>query len=768
MSKGDLFGNMKKKKQRVSAGFADASAVSIASTVSPSEESKDIEDSEVEDIEEEDPERFISHRVLLSRIRVSGNHKNNPDLPYVNMVCGHRKFYVQQDVKEVGEDGEERAIKNPLWLNVVRGLGVHGGSSFSSWTFHKYSLKNTLSAVLQSFRVVKTGGKKFTQLATFRMRNGSIHEDDAFHDLLGLMETSWGTEGYTALLGEVGFRPAISPDGELRVYSSDERGELVCKNFTVELKCASTCKIKRCKDECKELAETFKEIFEECREEHSTLLEAFGAALLRLENETIFDPNLQGVSMTDDRTDWVVFCKRQHHFKAYSSIPGYYVMQILYEMYSQNTKKAVLGSRGANGMKAWFLLYDRLAHLCGALFQRALARFAEYVEEFAFEAMALDLNAITVEHSLFELDPVFAETVSDILIAADIDTGKDGEKSQGYALRVMKRHFNRAHQLKEQMQLFAGFAGQGEGGGQMNKKGFTKLSKDYQKAFGRSKKVVGIPDIIEEPTRERVIQDFLRETPFCHKRIDFERPDPTELAPLTLEQVLQKYNQYNDITLEEYVLHAVPWFLGPTFKLKCGENANIHWAAPLAEEVRIEALVDEEGHWNIHVRVGQHLLGDSTPWKDWDETKALQDLKQEYPDAHILTLPENWREVVNDDELVFDQRVLRRLSYGELFGYDAYSFTKWRTDRYKNPKAQPSVWFKDAEGRIRYGFDGYLDVMPYHDLKDVPRGTLVTVVLENIWESKEGRLGGAMIGVVVHGQEVPPYQPYKFSPEEED
>lgn len=756
---------MKKKKQRVSAGFAGASAVTTASTVSPSEES---DMSEVEDIEEEDPERFISHQVLLSRIRASGNHKNNPSLPYLDMMCGHRKFYVQQDVREVGEDGEERAIKNPLWLNVVRGLGVHGGSSFSNWTFHKYSLKNTLSAVLQNFRVVKTRGEKFTHLATFRMRNGSVHEDDAFRDLLELMKTSWGTEGYTALLGEGGFRPAISPDGELRVYSSDEGGELVCENVTVELKCASTCKIKRCNIECKELAETFKDIFDECREEHSTPEEAFDAALLRLENETIFDPNLQGVSMIDDRTDWEVFCKRQHHFKAYPSIPGYYVMQMLYEMYSQNTKKAVLGSRGANGMKAWFLPYDRLAHLCGALFQRALARFAEYVEAFAFEAMALDLNDITVEHSLFELDPVFSETVSDILLAADIDTGKDGEKSQGYALRAMKRHFNRVCQLKEQMQLFIGFAGQGEGGGRMNKKGFTKLSKDYQKAFGRTKKVIRKKDdkdkdegIIEEPTRERVIEDFLRETPFCHKRIDFERPDPTELAPLTLEQVLQKYNQYDDIALEEYILHAIPWFLGPTFKLKCGENPNQYWAAPLAEEVRVEALVDEEGHWNIHVRVGQHL-DDGTPWKDWDETKAMQDLKQQYPDAHILTLPENWREVVNDDELVFDQRVLRRLSlYGELFGYDAYSFTRWRTDRvYKKPKAPPSVWFKDAEGRIRYGFDGHLDNMPYHDLKDVPRGTLVTVVLENIWETNEGRLGGAMIGVIVHGQELPPYQPY--------
>ena len=65
-------------------------------------------------------DRRISHENVLKHIQTSGYHNDDRRLPFTDLDCGYRKFYVQQDI-----DDE----KNPLWLEVVRGLGSHGGSS---------------------------------------------------------------------------------------------------------------------------------------------------------------------------------------------------------------------------------------------------------------------------------------------------------------------------------------------------------------------------------------------------------------------------------------------------------------------------------------------------------------------------------------------------------------------------------------------------------------------------------------------------------------
>ena len=698
-------------------------------------------------------DRRISHENVLKHIQTSGYHNDDRRLPFTDLDCGYRKFYVQQDI-----DDE----KNPLWLEVVRGLGSHGGSSFSSWTFHKFSLASTVAKALQSFKFVRTGDN-YTDLAKFRMKNGQKHEDDAYNDLLDAMPTSWGAEGYTALLSQGSFRPAISPDGEILLYSK-QNGALISEKIAVELKCGSTCKVDKCIKECQLLADQFLLCLEDYADQ--PVEEAVAAATRDLEATTSFDPETHGLCMDDDRSNWVVFCKRPEHFKAYPSPPLYYAQQMFYEMYSVNARRAVLGSRGAKKLNAWFIQYDRSAHLCGALFQRALFQLANYTNNFARDAMAFDLGNVEVQHTPYALDETFADTISDILLAAEIDTGPSGGNEQGYAMRKLKRLYTRVMQLNEQMKLFTSHAIQGQGGGRANKKGFTKLSKTCQRMFGKTTKLTIREALNTPPTPERIMRDLLKQSPLCHKKIDFERPDPTDLCPLSMEDMVRKYNsfcvQHNEIlTMEDYALHAVPWFFGPTFKLRRG----IHLAfgkyhlRPAAPEVRVEAMTDGEGKWRIHVRVGEDL-NEGVPWDEFDEDATMQELKQAHPDAHIIALPENWRSTVNDDELVFDAYV-RQISFGDLFGYDAYSFSQWQKDFSGKLKAPPCVWFWDENGQLRQGFNGELDGVVPHTLEELQPGTLVTVIVESLWESRDGTSkGGNMFGVVVHNQTLPPFVNY--------
>ena len=698
-------------------------------------------------------ERRISHESVLKHIQTSGYHNDDARLPFTDLDCGYRKFYVQQDI-----DDE----KNPLWLEVVRGLGSHGGSSFSSWTFHKFSLAPTVAKALQSFRFVRTGDN-YNALAKFRMKNGQKHEDDAYDDLLDAMPTSWGAEGYTALLSQGSFRPAISPDGEILLYS-EKKGVLYSEKIAVELKCGSTCKVDKCKKECKLLAEQFLLCLEDYADD--PIEEAVAAATRDLESTTSFDPETHGLCMDDDRINWVVFCKRSEHFKAYTSLPGCYAQQTFYEMYSVNARRAVLGSRGANKLNAWFVPYDRPAHLCGALFQRALFQLAKYTSDFARDAMALDLRDVQVQHTPYALDEAYADTVSDILLAAEIDTGPSGGNEQGYAMRKIKRMYTRVVQLNEQMKLFTGHAIQGQGGGRANKKGFTKLSKTCQRVFGRSTKLTSEESLETPPTPERIMEDLLKQSPLCHKKIDFERPDPTDLCPLFMSDMVQQYNSFcvehdEILTMEDYALHAVPWFFGPTFKLRRGTHLAFgkYHLRPAAPEVRVEAITNGEGKWRVHVRVGEDL-NEGVPWDEFDEDATMQELRQAHPDAHILGLPEDWRLTVNDDELVFDAYV-RQVSFGDLFGYDAYSFSQWQKDFSGKLKAPPFVWFWDENKRLRHGFDGSLDGVVPHTLEELQPGTLVTVVVESMWESKDASSrGGNMLGVVVHNQTLPPLVKY--------
>lgn len=477
----------------------------------------------------------------------------------VNIAPGRTLLFASQDAMfdnvVVKIDGVVQ--KNQDWLD-GRFMCVWTGSTPSSVTFYKWhhpvvawQLNNRVPGCMEyeSFETIKDHNvlheclcnfkhlpKTFGQASKYYMSVGSDLEDTA----IKLYVRQYCPDGVAVeeFLRTAPYSAAYSTANPQQKQGGSPDLLLVLPNKTIsgEVKCAAACQNASCKKKrsnmARKLRRKLKQRMAACAECCDGNAQEHWEAILREMPHTCYSVTTSAEEALDEtkRLTDIVYCRDDAHKTPHKEIKNYYVIQMMLEMFHQCTDEVVMVCYGIGaGVNAFRMMFDFTTLAAGALYMQTERELAARAAELARDCGNLK-------------DPAF-----------------DEEAYVGAALadRTFNMLNDRAHQNAELMDRMSWRACLG--GAKMKKyPRWCPFYREWNKLDDTSKWLLrnawvdkppadamftqrkGVPNVYER------IRDAWCPSPDQVRQMDFERPDPQHLMPLTLQEVKESYEAFCD------------------------------------------------------------------------------------------------------------------------------------------------------------------------------------------------------------------------------
>ena len=308
------------------------------------------------------------------------------------------------------------------------------------------------------------------------------------------------------------------------------------KVISGEVKCAAACQNASCKKKrtamARKLRQKLKQRVEACKECCDGAAEEHWEAILREMPHTCYSVTTSAEEALDEtkRLTDVVYCRDDSHKTPHKEIKNYYVIQMMLEMFHQCTLMVVMICYGIGvGVNAFRMMFDFTTLAAGALYMQTERELAARAAEIARDCGNLK-------------DPAFDEEAYVGAVLAD---------------RTFNMLNDRAHQNQELMDRMSWRACLG--GAKMNK--YPRWCPFYREWNGlddtskwllRNAWVDNPPEGAMFTQRKGVpnvyarIRDAWCPSPDQVRQMDFERPHPQHLMPLTLQEVKESYEAFCD------------------------------------------------------------------------------------------------------------------------------------------------------------------------------------------------------------------------------
>lgn len=298
-----------------------------------------------------------------------------------------------------------------------------------------------------------------------------------------------------------------------------------------EVKCAAACQNQSCKRKRSALARKLRQMLKD-RVDAGCAAEEHWEAILSVQPHTPYSITTCAEEVLDEtkRLTDIVYCTDDDHKTPHKEIKAYYVVQMMLEMFHQCTDEVVMICYGvAAGVNAFRMLFDFTTLAAGALYMQTEREMAKRAAEIASERGDLK-------------DPQFDERAFVEAVLAD---------------RTFNMANDRAHQNQELMVRMSWRASLGG----TKAKSYPRWCPFYREWNGLDdtskwllrnawvdkppvdvmfRRRTGVPNVYEH------IRDAYCPTPDKVRHMDFERPDPKHLMPLTLQEVKDAYEAFCD------------------------------------------------------------------------------------------------------------------------------------------------------------------------------------------------------------------------------
>jgi len=637
----------------------------------------------------------------------------------VNIAPGRTLFFASQDAMfnnvVVKIDGVVQ--KNQDWLD-ERLKCVWTGSTPSSATFYSWyhpvvvwQLNNRVPGCMEyeSFETIKDLNvlheclcnfkhlpKTFGQASKYYMSVGSDLEDTA----IKLYVQQYCPDGVAV---EEFLRTApysANNPREKQGGSPDLLLVLLDKTISGEVKCAAACQNASCKKKRSNMARKMRRKLkqrmaacEECCDGNAQ--EHWDDILLEMPH-TCYSVTTDAEEALDEtkRLTDIVYCRDDAHKTPHKEIKNYYVIQMMLEMFHQCTLMVVMVCYGIGvGVNAFRMMFDFTTLAAGALYMQTERELAARAAETARDYGNLK-------------DPAFDEAAYVGAVLAD---------------RAFNMLNDRAHQNQELMDRMSWRACLG--GAKMKK--YPRWCPFYREWNGlddTSKRLLrnawvdkppegamfsqrkGVPNVYER------IRDAWCPSPDQVRQMDFERPDPQHLMPLTLQEVKESYEAFCDARGDD-----------------AGAPPGIRDVAPLLKSVRYGmraavgfvtepmAFLPERTKRPLHV---PDFGGKVEPHKArWQFLKCLdEDARDTYGFL--------------DEDLCFD----------DVFPHpegETWLFKRFVFDFRRNMKAPLAMGLFDEHFGINMNYHGEADAFLPASAEHIPSGTPVRFVVQQFNSYRE-------------------------------
>jgi hypothetical protein len=493
---------------------------------------------------------------------------------------------------------------------------------------------------------------------------------------------------------------------------------LVLPNKTIsgEVKCAAACQNATCKrkrsDMARRLRRKLKQRVAACDECCDGAAQEHWDAILQEMPHTSYSVTTDADEVLDEtrRLTDIVYCRDDAHKTPHKEIKAYYVVQMMLEMFHQCTLMVVMICYGIGaGINAFRMMFDFTTLAAGALYMQTERELAARAAEIAQDYGNLK-------------DPTFDEKAFVAGVLAD---------------RTFNMLNDRAHQNQELMGRMSYRACLG--GAKMKKyprwcpfyhewNQLDKASKcllrnawvDKPPADAMFRRRKGVPNVYER------IRDAYCPSPDKVRTMDFERPDPKHLMPLTLRDVKDSYEAFCDAHDGVKESESTPppiHVVAPLLKnLQYGMRAAVGF---VTEPI---AFLPERTMRPLHV---PNFGGKVEPHKTRWQFKKCKD-------------PETLEEYgFLDEELCFDD-VFPHPVEGETWLFKRFVF-----DFRRNMKAPLGMGVFDDDGSMCMNYHGEVDDALPVSAEDIPSGTPVRFVVQQFGSYRDYHWA-EIVRVLVH------------------
>lgn len=708
---------------------------------------------------------------------------------FVEIAEGRHMLLESQDAR----NGE----KNPFWLNwrlkCVWTGSLPSGATFYKWShpvvtwlLQQYTAKqypfhtslndarlsydwptelqqdSVLFSALQNFKYV---GKDFTEASKYFMSVGSRLEDTAIeYYVKNYVPRGFAAEEFLRTVKYArGSEKMQGGSPDLMLLLLDEQGGFL-KAVSGEVKCTANCQNTACKARRTSLAKAMRSllpmpVFTNLYDSYCAAVEAEGheSALAANLDHTLRQNILQKCNsrkrrnfVTFELTDrithvakeakelsqlpYVIYCTNDRHKIPHSEIKQYYVPQMQLEMFHQCTNEARMICYGmptsGGAMNAFGMKFDMQCLACSAVYMQSERELAEYAAKHAEKFLPSKLS-----------DENFPQ--ADYLATL--------KKSPTYNRMYMRlhRHQEMMNRLswrcclggntKEKTSFFCPFNREWDELDPVSrsvlKQAWVEHSMSlFDRSGGKRKRqqksdVYGTILKAWSPAKEQV------------RHLDFKRPDPKWLLPLTLGQLVEKYKDF----CKE---HAA----------KCGESRMLLYSPPPLSKVA--SLLAPVGFVTEPMRYSpEKTLSCIKVPTDAKKQPAPKDAKWQFRQEKA-----EWKEAKRKKE----QAETTIWCFHDVFKHPVEG-TRWTFSRrmFSRSKSLAPLWMGSFDGdELFMNEHGDEDMWLPTSPELIPSGTMVRYVVLKVSEYK-GHHWAELSGVLVERDWDLPSQEEEDSQQEE-